>query len=91
MVYLAFLLFFNLISCFLSSSHAQNANLNLPLRAVNLGNWLVTEGWMQPSRFDGIVNKDLLDGTQVQFLSTRLNKYLCAESGGETIIVANRA
>ncbi|MBA0824576.1 hypothetical protein Goarm_021235 [Gossypium armourianum] len=91
MVYLAFLLFFNLISCFPSASHAQNANLNLPLRAVNLGNWLVTEGWMQPSRFDGIVNKDLLDGTQVQFLSTRLNKYLCAESGGGTIIVANRA
>ncbi|PPS18837.1 hypothetical protein GOBAR_AA01751 [Gossypium barbadense] len=91
MVYLAFLLFFNLISCFPSSSHAQNANLNLPLKSVNLGNWLVTEGWMQPSRFDGIVNKDLLDGTQVQFLSTRLNKYLCAESGGGTIIVANRA
>jgi len=27
---------------------------------VNLGNWLVAEGWMEPSRFDGIVNKDLL-------------------------------
>ncbi|KAH7520633.1 hypothetical protein FEM48_Zijuj08G0165600 [Ziziphus jujuba var. spinosa] len=31
-----------------------------PFKAVNLGNWLVTEGWMQPSRFDGIHNKDLL-------------------------------
>ncbi|MBA0851974.1 hypothetical protein Goshw_029815 [Gossypium schwendimanii] len=60
MVYLAFLLFFNLISCFPSSSHAQNTDLKLPLRAVNLGNWLVTEGWMKPSRFDGIINKDLL-------------------------------
>ncbi|MBA0851183.1 hypothetical protein Goshw_014807 [Gossypium schwendimanii] len=60
MVYLPFLLIFNLISYFPSSSHAQNADLILPLKAVNLGNWLVTEGWMKPSRFDGIINKDLL-------------------------------
>ncbi|XVF15150.1 hypothetical protein REPUB_Repub09cG0125000 [Reevesia pubescens] len=90
MNYLSFLLFFYLISCFPSSSHAQNADLKLPLKAVNLGNWLVTEGWMKPSRFDGITNKDLLDGTQVQFLSTKLNKYLCAENGGGTVVVANR-
>nr|KJB18277.1 hypothetical protein B456_003G044000 [Gossypium raimondii] len=60
MVYLPFLLIFNLISYFPSSSHAQIADLILPLKAVNLGNWLVTEGWMKPSRFDGIINKDLL-------------------------------
>lgn len=90
MVYLPFLLIFNLISYFPSSSHAQNADLILPLKAVNLGNWLVTEGWMKPSRFDGIINKDLLDGTQVQFLSTKLKKYLCAENGGGTVVVANR-
>ncbi|PPD95740.1 hypothetical protein GOBAR_DD07219 [Gossypium barbadense] len=65
-------------------------DLILPLKAVNLGNWLVTEGWMKPSRFDGIINKDLLDGTQVQFLSTKLKKYLCAENGGGTVVVANR-
>ncbi|XP_022773868.1 glucan 1,3-beta-glucosidase A-like [Durio zibethinus] len=91
MTYIVFLLFFYLtISCSPSSSRAQNANLNLPLKAVNLGNWLVTEGWMKPSRFGGIINKDLLDGTQVQFLSTKLNKYLCSENGGGTVIVANR-
>jgi hypothetical protein len=32
----------------------------LPVRAVCLGGWLVTEGWILPSLFDGIPNKDLL-------------------------------
>ncbi|OMP04136.1 Glycoside hydrolase, family 5 [Corchorus olitorius] len=54
------LLIFCLVSYVPSSSHAQNAAINLPLKAVNLGNWLVTEGWMDSSRFDGIINKDLL-------------------------------
>ncbi|XP_028755065.1 probable glucan 1,3-beta-glucosidase A [Neltuma alba] len=63
---------------------------NLPYKAVNLGNWLVTEGWMEPSLFDGIVNKDLLDGTQVQFKSTKLQKFLVAENGGGTDVFANR-
>ena len=31
-----------------------------PFKAVNLGNWLVTEGWMKPDLFDGIPNNDLL-------------------------------
>jgi hypothetical protein len=35
----------------------------LPIRAVNLGGWLLTEGWILPSLFDGIPNKDLLVGT----------------------------
>lgn len=43
-----------------------------PFKAVNLGNWLVTEGWMQPSRFDGIHNKDLL-----VLLSARTPHQLC--------------
>lgn len=30
------------------------------------------------------------DGTHVQFMSTKLQKYLCAEHGGGTIVVANR-
>lgn len=30
------------------------------LRAVNLGGWLVTEGWIKPSLFEGIPNKELL-------------------------------
>lgn len=32
----------------------------LPFKAANLGGWLVTEGWMTSSLFDGIPNKDLL-------------------------------
>jgi len=35
----------------------------LPIRAVNLGGWLLTEGWILPSLFNGIPNKDLLVGT----------------------------
>ncbi|XP_056163633.1 probable glucan 1,3-beta-glucosidase A isoform X1 [Syzygium oleosum] len=74
---------------FLPSTLAQTAEFNLPLKAVNLGNWLVTEGWMMPSRFDGL-NGQLLDGTQVQFKSTKLRKFLSAENGGGATIVANR-
>ncbi|KAF5749821.1 hypothetical protein HS088_TW03G00147 [Tripterygium wilfordii] len=73
---------------FFSPSLAQT---KLPLKAVNLGNWLVTEGWMKPSRFNDIPQNNLLDGTQVQFKSTKLQKYICAENGGGTIVVANRS
>uniref|UniRef100_J3N251 Uncharacterized protein n=1 Tax=Oryza brachyantha TaxID=4533 RepID=J3N251_ORYBR len=62
-----------------------------PIRAVNLGGWLVTEGWILPSLFDNIVNKDLLDGTQLQFKSVTQGMYLSAEQGGGASIVANRA
>lgn len=37
-----------------------------PIRAVNLGGWLLTEGWILPSLFDGITNKDLLVRTLLQ-------------------------
>lgn len=37
----------------------MNSN-NQMIRAVNLGGWLVTEGWMKPSLFDSILNKDFL-------------------------------
>ncbi|XP_057442582.1 probable glucan 1,3-beta-glucosidase A [Lotus japonicus] len=67
-----------------------NQNPEFKVRAVNLGGWLVTEGWMKPSLFDGIPNKDFLDGTGLQFKSVTTGKYLCAESGGGTILVANR-
>ncbi|GMN33688.1 hypothetical protein TIFTF001_004295 [Ficus carica] len=63
---------------------------NLPLKVVNLGNWLVAEKWMEPSLFDGIVNDDLLDGTQIWLKSTKVNKYLTAEDGGGSLVVANR-
>jgi len=53
--YLSFLLAL-FLSCPYSSLLAQNP----PYKAVNLGNWLLAEGWMKPSLFEGIVNKDLL-------------------------------
>ncbi|PIN24738.1 Glucan 1,3-beta-glucosidase [Handroanthus impetiginosus] len=76
--------------CFFALLLLQCASEDLPFKAVNLGGWIVTEGWMMPSLFDGIPNKDMLDGTQVHFKSVRLNKYLCAENGGGSTLVANR-
>jgi hypothetical protein len=32
------------------------------VRAVNLGGWLVVEGWIKPALFDGIPNGDMLVG-----------------------------
>lgn len=32
------------------------------VRGVNLGGWLVIEGWIRPSLFDGIPNGDMLVG-----------------------------
>uniref|UniRef100_A0A5B6YQG3 Uncharacterized protein n=1 Tax=Davidia involucrata TaxID=16924 RepID=A0A5B6YQG3_DAVIN len=89
--YIKVLLAFYCFSWRFSSTIAQSNSPNLPFKAVNLGGWLVTEGWMTPSLFDNIpTNKDLLDGTQVQFKSTVLNKYICPENGGGAILVADR-
>lgn len=90
-------LLLQLLPCFVlvfSLCHATRSSPPSPfskIRAVNLGGWLVTEGWIKPSLFDDIPNKDFLDGTQLQFKSVTQNSYLCAESGGGTIIVANRS
>ncbi|XP_057532534.1 probable glucan 1,3-beta-glucosidase A [Amaranthus tricolor] len=62
----------------------------LKMKAVNLGGWLVTEGWIHPSLFDGIPNNNLTDGTQIQLKSVTIGKYVCAENGGGSILVANR-
>ncbi|CAJ2677015.1 unnamed protein product [Trifolium pratense] len=88
-IYVNILLIFYL-SLFHNVYASQTKDFNLQIKAVNLGNWLITEGWMKPSLFDGIKNNDLLDGTHVQFKSVKLQKYLCAENGGGTIVVANR-
>lgn len=80
-----------LFSFMLSFSNGRVINPSTPVKAVNLGGWLVTEGWIKPSLFDGILNKDLLDGTGVQFQSGTTGKFLSAEGGGGTIIVANRS
>ncbi|KAL4388322.1 hypothetical protein GQ457_09G011120 [Hibiscus cannabinus] len=60
------------------------------VRGVNLGGWLVLEGWIKPSLFEGIPNADMLDGTQVSFKSVKLQKYVCAENGGGMDISVNR-
>ncbi|KAI4337723.1 hypothetical protein L6164_016104 [Bauhinia variegata] len=55
--------FLNLfVLCYLVSFSYGRLNLNpLPrVKAVNLGGWLVTEGWIKPSLFDAIPNKDFL-------------------------------
>ncbi|XP_076890801.1 putative glucan 1,3-beta-glucosidase A [Bidens hawaiensis] len=72
-------------------SNGQTSNTsNQMIRAVNLGGWLVVEGWMKPSLFDSIPNKDFLDGTALQLKSKTIGKYLVAELGGGSIIAANR-
>lgn len=86
-VYYLFIISCRCTFCF---SHGRNLNPNFRVRAVNLGGWLLTEGWIKPSLFDAIPNKDFLDGTGLQFKSVTVGKYLCAELGGGTIIVANR-
>ncbi|KAH9756667.1 Mannan endo-1,4-beta-mannosidase [Citrus sinensis] len=78
-----------ILSFMLSFSYGRSPNPAFRIKAANLGGWLVTEGWIKPSLFDGIPNKDFLDGTQLQFKSVTVGKYLCAENGGGTIVVAN--
>lgn len=60
------------------------------VRGVNLGGWLVVEGWIKTSLFDGIPNGDMLDGTGVQFKSVTLQKYVSAENGGGMNVAFSR-
>ncbi|XP_050126855.1 probable glucan 1,3-beta-glucosidase A isoform X6 [Malus sylvestris] len=60
------------------------------VRGVNLGGWLVVEGWIKPSLFDDIPNEDMLDGTQVQLKSVTLEKYVSAENGGGMNVSVDR-
>ncbi|CAM0958861.1 unnamed protein product [Alopecurus aequalis] len=68
---------------------ANSASPRPLIRSVNLGGWLVTEGWILPSLFDGLPNKDLLDGTQLQFKSVTQNAFVAAENGGGAKLVTN--
>lgn len=45
---------------------------NPPYKSVNLGAWLVAEGWMTPYLFDGIPNKDLLVQNKYSIYSTSI-------------------
>ncbi|KAJ4714507.1 Glucan 1,3-beta-glucosidase [Melia azedarach] len=81
------------LSCWLifsASFSVEGLHGDSKVRGVNLGGWLVVEGWIKPSLFDGIPNGDMLDGTQVQLKSVTLQKYVCAEFGGGADVSVNR-
>ncbi|XP_057786570.1 probable glucan 1,3-beta-glucosidase A isoform X1 [Salvia miltiorrhiza] len=63
---------------------------NSRVRGVNLGGWLVIEGWIKPSLFDDIPNSDMLDGTEVQLKSVSGNKYVSADNGGGGAVVVDK-
>ncbi|PUZ51915.1 hypothetical protein GQ55_6G229400 [Panicum hallii var. hallii] len=71
-------------------AHSSTDNNSSEVRAVNLGGWLVVEGWIKPSLFDGIPNRDMLDGTQVQLKSVGLQKYVSAGDGGGSNVTVDR-
>ncbi|XP_057491034.1 probable glucan 1,3-beta-glucosidase A isoform X2 [Actinidia eriantha] len=73
------------VSCSVEGIHGDSK-----VRAVNLGGWLVVEGWIKPSLFDGIPNGDMIDGTEVQFKSVTLQKYVSAEEGGGMNVTVDR-
>ncbi|KAG6472067.1 hypothetical protein ZIOFF_069522 [Zingiber officinale] len=64
--------------------------LSEKVRGVNLGGWLVVEGWIRPSLFDGIPNQDMLDGTEVQLKSVLLQKYVSVVDGGGGNVTVDR-
>ncbi|XP_060186389.1 probable glucan 1,3-beta-glucosidase A isoform X2 [Lycium barbarum] len=84
----AFLLCFVLI--FSVGHSVEGLHGNSRVRAVNLGGWFVVEGWIKPSLFDDIPNGDMLDGTQVQFKSMTLQKYISAQNGGGLNVSVDR-
>ncbi|KAF8723255.1 hypothetical protein HU200_021771 [Digitaria exilis] len=81
-----------LIACssWLLIPHFAAAAPRPPIRAVNLGGWLVTKGWIMPGLFNGIRNNDTMDGTQLQFMSGTQSRYLVADQGGGATILADR-
>ena len=59
--------------CFFSSfliyfAYGKADSGDFQVRGVNLGGWLIVEGWITPSLFDGIPNKDLLVGRYMFFV-----------------------
>lgn len=52
-----------IICCSLIFNTYGRTDPSFRVKAVNLGGWLVTEGWIKPSLFDGIVNRDFMVST----------------------------
>ncbi|KAG0626777.1 hypothetical protein M758_2G150800 [Ceratodon purpureus] len=65
------------------------------VRAVNLGGWLVIEGWIKPELFSASnlpKDPDLLDGTRIRLRSTTTGLYyMSAEEGGGSVVSCNRS
>ncbi|KAL2893907.1 Glucan 1 3-beta-glucosidase A [Bienertia sinuspersici] len=86
------------VTCKVLVMNCQGARINrkvtvkpaFKVKAVNLGGWLITEEWQEPFLFDGIINKDLLDGSQIQLKSVSTGKYVSAENGGGSILSASK-
>ncbi|XP_021998875.1 probable glucan 1,3-beta-glucosidase A isoform X1 [Helianthus annuus] len=79
-----------LLSVWLIASSVEGLPGNSKVRGVNLGGWLVVEGWIKPQLFDEMPNRDMIDGTEVQFRSVTLHKYISAENGGGMKITVDR-
>ncbi|KAF7815589.1 putative glucan 1,3-beta-glucosidase A [Senna tora] len=72
-----------------AKAEAVTTKPDFKLRGTNLGGWLLVEGWIKPSLFQGIPNKDFLDGTVLEFKSVTTKKYLCSENGGGGFVEAS--
>ncbi|XP_027076107.1 probable glucan 1,3-beta-glucosidase A isoform X3 [Coffea arabica] len=82
-----------LLSCwmlFCVACSVEGLHEDSKVRGVNLGGWLVIEGWIKPSLFDGIPNGEMLDGTEVQLKSVMLQKYVSADNGGGMNVTVDR-
>ncbi|CAK9320566.1 unnamed protein product [Citrullus colocynthis] len=92
LVFTKWVLAFFLGCCLISSKAYSVEGIlgNDKVRGVNLGGWLVIEGWIKPSLFEGIPNGDMLDGAVVQLRSVTLQKFVSAENGGGAGVTVNR-
>ncbi|GLJ06379.1 hypothetical protein SUGI_0037600 [Cryptomeria japonica] len=75
---------------FLVCFNTEKSCAQTRFKSVNLGGWLVIEGWIKPSLFQSVPNNDLMDGAQIQLKSVTLGTYVVAEDGGGQKIAVNR-
>ncbi|KAI4967382.1 hypothetical protein ZWY2020_027885 [Hordeum vulgare] len=69
---------------------ASCSGVSLPIKAVNLGGWLVVEGWMT-HLFHGVdMGYALMDGTRVTLWSATQGMFLSAVGGGGSDVAANQ-
>uniref|UniRef100_A0A0D9XJ30 Uncharacterized protein n=1 Tax=Leersia perrieri TaxID=77586 RepID=A0A0D9XJ30_9ORYZ len=61
------------------------------VKAVNIGAWLVIEGWMTPELFHGVPKNALMDGTKISLQSVTNKMYLSAVNGGGSTVAADKS